>query len=493
MISTKPKLLFVYPDFESLGIEYLMALCKERGFETELLFYFANDPYTLFNKQSDYKKLAETIIKIGPNVVCFSAVTDNYRFQTQIAKLLKTIDKDIIIVFGGVHVTSVPETVIMNDFVDAICIGEGEVAFIEFLESLRFEHEKISMPDRSINGIVFKKENQLFGTFEEGCLTDLNTLPFPYKDAFYKAFPAFQREYTIMSARGCPLYCSYCINSLLKKMRKGQNFRQRSVANVIKELIYAKKQYGFKFVNFLDDTFTADKLWIKDFLKEYKKYIDIPFLCSVNHLFIDEEIISLLKNAKCWDIQMGVQSFSKDICVDVLNRKIDYEKLIEIVKIIKNNGILLQLDHLLGIPNDNIKNQEENVLVYNENRPDIVSVFWLTYYPKTPIVKYAFERGILNHSDIQKIEQGKYISNLHVGSFEKTDKALYGISFLLNYLPFLPKFLVKFLIKSKIYKFFRIKSYFITTAIPRFIISIIDKKYFTGRTHIIRFLYRIFR
>lgn len=36
---------FVYPDFESIGVEYLMALALKAGHRVEFVFYQAEDHY----------------------------------------------------------------------------------------------------------------------------------------------------------------------------------------------------------------------------------------------------------------------------------------------------------------------------------------------------------------------------------------------------------------------------------------------------------------
>ena len=40
-----PSAIFAYPDFENLGVEYLMSIALEHGYQTDLVFYEAEDVY----------------------------------------------------------------------------------------------------------------------------------------------------------------------------------------------------------------------------------------------------------------------------------------------------------------------------------------------------------------------------------------------------------------------------------------------------------------
>jgi radical SAM superfamily enzyme YgiQ (UPF0313 family) len=53
-----------------------------------------------------------------------------------VSKLAKDLIPRVTIVFGGTHPTIMPEETLNNETVDAVCIGEGEVTFNEYLNAL---------------------------------------------------------------------------------------------------------------------------------------------------------------------------------------------------------------------------------------------------------------------------------------------------------------------------------------------------------------------
>lgn len=321
------QITFVYPNFESLGIEYLIALCLKAGHEVELVSYRAEDAYLgLRQKNISFNKIGLRIVYTDPDLVAFSCVTDNYQYQLCCAKALKKIRPEITTIFGGVHPTAVPKLVLQEPAVDAVAIGEADISFLQFLKNIKKKGDKLILPDKKIKGIVFKKERRLRGEFKEGNLIDLDKLSFPCKEPFFASSEDIGEGYFIITSRGCPFSCSYCFNSVICKLRGKRVIRQRSVVNVIDELLWAKAKYHLKNVVFVDDSFTASKKWLYQFLKVYKRKIDLPFTCIANLEYIDKKTARWLGSAGCVFVEVGIQSLSKELCRNVLNRVISRKK-----------------------------------------------------------------------------------------------------------------------------------------------------------------------
>jgi anaerobic magnesium-protoporphyrin IX monomethyl ester cyclase len=290
------RITFVYPDFESLGVEYLMAVCADAGHDVQLAYYEAEDMYLgRVRKRVSYDKLLDTIERTDPQVVAFSCVTDNFRYQLRCAELLKQKRGDIFTIFGGVHPTAVPQETLAHRCVDAVAIGETEDSLIELLAQTTPGGQL--RPTRPVPGIVFKSDGRLMGEFREGDLPNLDTLPLPGKEAFLPHLGDMTHEYRIITSRGCPYRCSYCFNSHLYRLRGRTLLRRRSVSNVIWELRHAKQKFGIKRVVFVDDSFTTQRKWVVEFCEQYKREIDLPFACLANPAYLSDEIARSLAAA----------------------------------------------------------------------------------------------------------------------------------------------------------------------------------------------------
>jgi len=266
------------------------------------------------------------------------------------------------------------------------------------------------------------------------------------------------------------------------------------VGNVIDELARAKTKYNSKYIYFMDDSFTTSTDWLAEFCEQYKHKIDLPFACIANPDCVTREKAQILGAAGCVNIQIGAQSLSEKICKEILHRRSDNAHLADAVKWLKDAGMWVQIDHMLGIPGDTVELQEKSAAFYNEHKPDLVSVFWLTYYPRTAIVDIAKRKNILSEKDINSIEEGMPLTkrSFAFGGDMRDPSPYYSIAFLFNYLPVFPKFFVNFLLRSRFYRIFKVKNPFFAIGLPRIVTSILKRGDFRGRSHIVRFFAKNF-
>jgi len=480
---------FVYPDFESLGVELLMAVCREAGHVVRLVYYEAEDAYIGRKTKCSYDRVAARVCETQPDLVAFSCVTDNYLHQLHCARAVKARDSRILTLFGGVHPTAVPERVLREEAVDAVAVGEAERS-LENLLRLSAGHLGFTFPDEAVRGIAFRKGGRVVGNWDEGELADLDALPYPYKEPFLQHLPDARQEYRIASSRGCPFRCSYCFNSHLHKLRTQARVRRRSVSDVIAELVLARERFNPKYVIFLDDAFTSQRAWVRDFCQRYSQQVMLPFACITNPAFIDEDLPEVLAAAGCVNVQLGVQSLSEPLCRTVLDRPADNDRVEKAIVRLNACGIRVQVDHMLGIPGDSLELQEQALLFYNEHRPSLISVFWLTYYPKTTILETARAAGHIDAEDIDRIEAGERLTDESylTGGSMKNPREYYAVSFLLNWLPLLPRWFVRLCVRSGLYRLARLRCYYLSTALPRALQALLDRRDFRGRSHILRFL-----
>jgi len=431
------KILFVHlvSDYSSLGIEYISASLKRAGHETDLILNYSEEKYFA-------NRLYERVNAFKPDFICFSVVTFDYLWASGVAKFLREITSAKI-VFGGIHPTSCPEEVIRHPFIDYIVIGEGDEAIIDLVEA----------PDRkNIQNVWTNKGGEITKNSVRPLLQDLDMLPFPDKELFYKEAPYLNKIYFIISGKGCPFSCSYCFNSSLKKIYNSKCWvRKRSVDNMIEELKTMKEKYNFRQVSFFDDCFTNDIAWFRDFAAKYKKEINLPFRAITHPMFVNEESATLLKDAGCIKIQVGAQSPIQKIREDICNRFTPNDVLIKAVKILKSKGMIVSIDHIFGLPTEKIEDYEQGLDFYIDLKPNWYFTFWLQYYPNTGIVEIAKREKIITDDDVRKVSEGR----ISFGT-SAVKKEMLCISRFMHFIPFMPRALSKYLLRTKLYsKLFR--------------------------------------
>jgi radical SAM superfamily enzyme YgiQ (UPF0313 family) len=140
---------------------------------------------------------------------------------------------------------------------------------------------------------------------------DMNFLPDP-RDLDSYPYPAFdlirQRDCVpIMTSRGCPYRCSYCVSHILN-----DGFRRRDPGRVVDEIEYWHSQFGIHDISFYDDAILANprKMAIPLMNEIIRRGLRVRFHCP-NGLHLREitlEISSLMHRAGFRTIRFGFET-----------------------------------------------------------------------------------------------------------------------------------------------------------------------------------------
>lgn len=415
------KCTFVAMGAENVSIQALSAFVKARGFETALAYDQA-----LFDDKNflDWPRVARLfenrhqcvrqIVESEPDLVAFTVMTPTYQWALDIATRVKQLI-DVPILFGGIHPSTVPHKVIQEPCVDIVCVGEGDAPLADLLESMR--RGRI---DTSIKNLWFKTETgrivQNPGRLE---IQDVDSLPFPDKGLF-EGHVCIPNYYLTLTARGCPFACTFCSLSFMAKESEklgGKRIRQRSVDLAIEELRGARDRYHPVWIDIKNNTFTANRKWTLDFCRRYPREVGVPFKVFAHPLTMTEDVARALKDAGCWGVQLGVESYDDDVRRDILNRKEANEHIDKAVEAMDKVGLPYTLDYILGLPGQT----EEELLraayfFLDRTACYRISPYMLAYLPKLDIIEHGLRLGQITAADVDALENGRHNHYLSTGS-----------------------------------------------------------------------------
>ncbi len=407
------KATFVAVGSEQLAISLLSGILKRAGHEVSLAF----NP-SLFHDRSnlEFKNLGkifdktcdvyDTIRKEQPDVLLFSSLTATYQWMLEVARNAKRMNPGVKTVFGGVHVSAVPDRAIAKDEIDFVVVGEGEIALPQILNLI--ENDLYGQP--VINTRYKNRNGEVIRGYQAGFNQDLDALP-PYDKTIWEPHIRIQDKYMTMVSRGCPYRCSFCFNNFFAELpevkEKGRYVRFRSVEHMIGELKTARKRYNPKFIDFQDDVFSANKKWLMSFLEAYKREINIPFQCLTHPNYLDEETGKAMAEAGCAWIQMGVQSMDEEFKHKSLQRFERSENIVEACRVMKKFGIKAKLDHMFALPNEPMEAQEKALQLYKQYVPDRIQTFYTCFLPGTDMMKEALEQGLVTPEEAEKLYEGE--------------------------------------------------------------------------------------
>jgi len=346
------------------------------------------------------------IEKIRPDVIAYSLRSG---FHQQYIDLNRKLKKkyEFFSVFGGPHPTFFP-SMIEEEGVDAICQGEGEEAFMEYLDAAQNGKDTTI-----INNFWVKKDGKIHKNPCRPLRQDLDGLALPARWIFNNYRDIREAKiHSFMAGRGCPFNCIYCFNAEFKKMFAGQRFvRTRSVQRVIEEVLEVQRNTPFEIARFEDDTFNTDKEWLREFSQEFRK-TGLKLICTgIWAGFVDEEVVQLLKDANCISVSFGIEAGSGRVRRDILERKMTDEQIITTARLFRKYGIFYVTENIMAIPDttleDDLKTLEINIKC--KTRYPVVSI--MQPYPGTKIYQLAMQHKLLEENIVE---------NLPISFYDKT-------------------------------------------------------------------------
>ena len=211
----------------------------------------------------------------------------------------------------------------------------------------------------------------------------------PDREEFYKQSPEHKnnRIKNIMTSFGCPFACTYCYNSLYKKIYPNIKVRLRTVDSVIEEA----KTLDCELIYFQDDFFGFNKKWMIEFNEKWNKR---PYHVNIRIETLDDEKIDLLVRSRCVGATFAIETFSEEYREKVLKRKMKNEQILNNCKKLSNNGVKLRTEQMLGLPNTTIED-ELNLLKFNcEINPTFAWSSIFQPYRGTELGKYCVNNNL---------------------------------------------------------------------------------------------------
>ncbi|MBO5141688.1 MAG: DUF4080 domain-containing protein [Clostridia bacterium] len=384
-----------------------------------------------FSINDQIEKIISDITDYTPDVIAFSVYIWNVEMTLKIAENIKQIFPNIKVILGGPEVSYSSEELIKKyDFIDYICVGEGEDFFqnlIKYIAECNLGNRKIA--EEMLPNITYKNNNEII-VGEIGLVKDVTKIPRICED--------IAKEYDgkivyVETVRGCPYNCSYCLSSTIKGIRP---FDMNRVKEELKILIDKK----VTLIKFVDRTFNYDK---KRAIEIWKYILDNN-ICSQFHFelsahLIDEEMMDFLKTVPkdVFKFEIGVQSTNFET-IKAINRTTDFKILSNIVKQLSEmKTISLHLDLIAGLPYEDInsfKNSFDDV--YNLNPTELQLGFLkmlsgtkiknedkkfnyiYTTYPPYEVLQNDF----ISYDDLKRLKQIEAVLEFYYNSrrFEKS-------------------------------------------------------------------------
>lgn len=267
----------------------------------------------------------------GANIIGISTYVWNAQISLELARRIKSLNPETLVVFGGPQVPDKPEEFLrQNSFIDVVVHNEGEKTFTNLVDA---------WPENVWNnftGISYiDPKSQFVGSVPTPRMRDLSELPSPFLNGVFDELvrnnPNEKWIGLWETNRGCPFQCTFC------------DWGSATAAKVTK---------------FDDKRLDRELQWMAD------KKIEYIFVCDAN-FGIQKRDVDIAKSVARVKRETGFpQGFSVQNTKNATERAYLTQKIIADAGL--NKGVALSMQSLDPITLDNIKRSNISLESYWE-------------------------------------------------------------------------------------------------------------------------------
>lgn len=351
--------LLIYPTMGNLGnmvvdlplsIIYAATDSVKAGYDVGLV--------DLRCEQEDWRIVLRPLLAKKPRLVGISVMTGiPLKNARDIALFIKADYPGIPVVWGGPHVTVLPET-IDEQYLDFLIRGYGSVPLKLLLDELAADQPDFSrVPGLSWrdNGAVVHNDRPT--THESISFRDL---PYHLLDI---TGPGYQRAYLgrrvfpMFTAIGCPYRCSFCVHPTIYRVIAGKKWLPYPEEEVLDHMQFLKERHGASHLCIIDDTSFPDIERMRRIFNgviERKLDLILEFRgARINEIDrMDDDFLELMADAGGRMIMVGVESCS-DRILKVMQKGITAEQIIRVNrKLARHPRITAHYNLIYGTPGE---------------------------------------------------------------------------------------------------------------------------------------------
>ena len=313
------------------------------------------------------------------DIIGFSTYIWNKNYNFTLARKIKEINPDVLIVFGG------PEPAIENKdffklypFIDLCIKKEGELSFKKILENYQ------SKDFQSIKGLLINNNSELIDTGDDVRIENLDYIPSPYLNGVFddliRKNPDTTWNATLETNRGCPYACTFCDwGSLTYNKIKKFNL----------DRVYAELEWIAKnkcdYLSFTDANFgifpERDNL-IADKLVEVQKVYGYPKQYSISWAKNQkEDVVNIVKKlitegGSRMGLNLSVQTLDENTLEIIKRKNLETHKIEKVFDLCETNNIPLFTELILGLPGQTLdKFKDDFYKLYSIGNHTGISVY----------------------------------------------------------------------------------------------------------------------
>lgn len=367
---------------DSLALGYIKAFALKdatvsRRTEIEILSFS--------NEEGDVRQALYYITEFKPHLIGFSCYCWSMSTILELARSVKQVMPGVPIVVGGPEAGPVADQYLKeNPALDVVVHDEGEPIFLDLIRYYFAGKGRLE----DITGISFRRDQDVVRNKDRPPIKDLDEIPSPYLTGVL--MPRDGVTY-LQSFRGCPFRCGFCYEAGRHKELRFFSY-ERVKAEV--DLIMSDPAIGS--FHFVDSVFNLNSRHLRklsDILGDANRYSTRLRTIEVFTEQVNEETVSDLVRAGVQSVETGPQTAIPETQKRI-GRYFDSEKFSRGVRLMREAGIEVWCDLIVGLPGDNFFRCVSSVAFTMGLKPARIVMSILHVLPGTPLFEKAEEFGL---------------------------------------------------------------------------------------------------
>lgn len=315
--------------------------------------------------------LMDAILAHDPDLIGFSLYTWNSSRVVGLTRKLKELAPEILLLGGGPEVNRDSDFILLEPSFDFLVFGEGERTFLELLQ-----HFANGSPElHRIGGLGFRPEpaGEMLINPSRGAIEDVNLAPSAYLNGTLDGY--LGKFMSIELSRWCPSKCTFCYYGRQDFPLGGK--RYFDVSRIRAELEYGLAR-GIEQIHFVEANFnTLPHLsQIYQTIRETGANRQMRFYAEMRGEAIDEAEAERLAECNFGTVEVGLQSAVPEVLAKV-RRKNHLPRLIKGVQNLRQRGIEVFLDAILGLPGDTPQTFRQTIDFIEQHELEPYDIFHL--------------------------------------------------------------------------------------------------------------------
>lgn len=411
--------------FFPVGLGYIATVIHDAGYDLTIFDMdaarYTDDQFQAYLSQNRF------------DVIGLGTLVTHYRWIKWAISVIRDTNPHAKIVVGNSVATSIPEILLAKTEADVAVIGEGEITILELLD--RFSREE---PLDEVKGIYYKNQGRIVANPLRPTIKNLDTIPFVNRDLFdideylkasyYNVNEPYPRSLediramNLSSTRGCVFACSFCYHNFL-----GTRYRWRSAKSIVSEIKMLQQKYDVNYIQFWNDLGFSSRNQMEKFCDEViEEKLEFDWFATVVPTLFhkpspkNDEVARKMKQSGCVYVGFSLESAVPEI-LKAMNKPITLDGYLNTRKTLLRANVGALTSVVFGYPQETEETIRRTIDFCIDEANVSPSFGFLQPMPKTPVYRYAKEKGYIEDEEEYLLQMGDR-QDFHINLTSMTDE-----------------------------------------------------------------------